>query len=168
MERKRRVEQVAKLSKKKKEWEASETREQEAKTIIEKLKTDKNKDAYKEGDAKSLTVSELKLLYRWKHGKMPPAGPQSNKPALLSAWQRTKDDNDSISTWTPEEEVELTRLQSEEIQLKDTEIGRQAHGFVHDTISAAHLMSKEDLLAVVPIEKAKVLKENLITAFPST
>ena len=168
IERKRRVEEVAKLSEKKKKWEASEKREREAKTVIEKLKTDKSKDAYKEGDAKSLTLPQLKILYRWKYGKMPQAGAESNKPALLNAWQRTKDNDASISTWTPEEEVELTRLQSEEIQLKDTEIGRQAHGFVHDTISAAHLMSKEDLLAVVPIEKAKVLKENLITAFPST
>ena len=123
-EMKRRVEEVEKLPEKKKKWEASETREREAKTIIEKLKTYQSKDAYKEADAKSPTVLELKLLYLWKNGKMPPAaGAESNKPALVSAWQKTKDDYVSISTWTLEEALELTRLRLEDIRLKDAEIG---------------------------------------------
>ena len=56
---------------------------------------------------------------------MPPAAwAESNKPALVSAWQKTKDDYVSISTWTLEEALELTRLQSEGIRLKDAEIGK--------------------------------------------
>ena len=77
---------VLKLLEKKKKFEESKERESEAKCIIDKFKTEKSKDVYKEDDAKSLSVLYLKVLYRWKHGKSPPAGSESNKPALLSAW----------------------------------------------------------------------------------
>jgi len=42
----------------------SKVRESEAKCVIDKLRTEKSKDVYKDKDAKSLSVLNLKVLYR--------------------------------------------------------------------------------------------------------
>ena len=121
-ERERRDATVLKLSERKKKWEESKVRESEAKCVIDKLKIEKSKDVYKDEDAKSLSVLNLKILYRWKHGKSPPSGPESNKPALLSTWQRTKDKDDTITPWSEVEESQLVCLQSKSNGIHDTEV----------------------------------------------
>ena len=104
----------------------------------------------------------LKVLYRWKHGKSPPAGSESNKPALLSAWHRTKDKDDDIATWSELEESQLVRLQSEIIGIHDTEVGRQTSGLVHGTISALSHMTKECILKHVSSDEIDRLKMVLL------
>jgi len=107
-------------------------------------------------------VLNLKVLYRWKHGKSPPAGPESNKPALLSAWQRTKDNNHTVATWSEEEESQLVHLQSEIIGIHDTEVGRQTTELVHCTISALSHISKESILKHVSSNEIDRLKMVLL------
>ena len=57
-----------------------------------------------------LLVSELKVSYKWKHGKVPKAG--LNKPDSLADRLTSKDTikEGAEDTWTLEEEAEINRL----------------------------------------------------------
>ena len=87
-ERKERNDLIKKLEMKKAHWLPKSTLEQEAKTVIEKYRTTKNKDMYSQEGAKALDALSLKILYKWKYGKTPKAG--LKKSDLLVAWNAAK------------------------------------------------------------------------------
>ena len=103
-ERKTRTLKVKNLKAKKEEVDGKRALEAEAKTIIEDVQTKKGKDIYSEDGAKALTLSQLKVLYEWKHGKLPKAG--QNKPKLLAIWNTNKHSMMDKIQWTAEEQSE--------------------------------------------------------------
>jgi len=61
--------------------------------VIQYFRTSKNKNAYNDGEATDIKVSDLKILYKWKHGKNPKVG--LNKVALCGNLIAHKDNNES-------------------------------------------------------------------------
>ena len=121
-ERKERTDLIKQLKTKKSDWIGKNEQELEGKAVIEKYRA-LNKDVYSDDGAKTLDVSSLKTLYKWKYKKTPKAG--LNKTHLLAAWNAAKDSTSNIdNTWTEEDQVELDTLENEEIKLSDTEVGR--------------------------------------------
>ena len=97
--------------------------------VIEEIKKDKNIDAYKEEDGKKITIPHIILFHKWKHKKTIPPG--SNRHFLLDAWRIAKEElyyfrdrksNDSF--WGQLNEDHIVKLETKEIQIKDTELGR--------------------------------------------
>ena len=87
-------------------------------------------------------ASELKVLYKWKHDKVPKTG--LNKPGFLADWLTSKDTTEEgeEEAWTLEEEVELNRLSSETIDLHGTELGRQSKKVIDQTLSVLSKMTE--------------------------
>ena len=99
---------------------------------------------YTEDGAKALDLPQLKLIYKCKYWKCPKAG--QTKPKLLSSWNSTKHDPIAKETkWTEDEQSELDRLESEDIKLCHTEVGRQIDMVVHNTITAITKISDKQL-----------------------
>ena len=73
-ERKEQSEEVERMNDSKIECIALNVQESKAKTVIEKLRAAKNKDAYTDEGAKALDVSSLTVLYKLTYGKGPKAG----------------------------------------------------------------------------------------------
>ena len=76
------------LKNKKEQHKIQKTRESEGNATIQKLLVDKNKDVYTEEGAKALDSTAIKVIYMWKHGKVPKVG--QNKPQLIAAWNAAK------------------------------------------------------------------------------
>mmetsp|Transcript_27659 Transcript_27659/g.40470 ORF Transcript_27659/g.40470 Transcript_27659/m.40470 type:complete len:107 (-) Transcript_27659:52-372(-) len=71
----------------------------------------------------------------WKCGKGPSAG--TNKPELVSAWMRTKHSQPMQDfSWTAADDETLKSLELNEIELKNTELGRQTQSLFNDSVSA--------------------------------
>ena len=87
----------------------------------------------------------LKVLYQWKFGKLPPAG--TVKSGLVVAWNAAKHEHTANlpAKWTDRDEQELTRLKTAEIQLHNTEVGRQAGQLVHSLKAGLKHMSAEQV-----------------------
>jgi len=100
------------LKDKKQEHEDKRIRYEEAQDLIQYFQEKKNKNAYNDIDAQVLLVSELKVLYKCKHGKLSKAAVK--KPVLLVDLLTLKDaaEEGEEDTWTPEEEAGLDRLSS--------------------------------------------------------
>ena len=64
-------------------------RHEDTQGVIQYFQEKKKKNAYNDIDTKALFLSELKVLYTWKHGKLLKAG--VNKPVLLVDWLTSKD-----------------------------------------------------------------------------
>jgi len=99
---------VKDLEAKKKAYEEAKKREDNAKAIIEKYRS-KDKDITNPTHAEQLTATELKTLYKWKHGKNVPQK-DSQKPKVLADWLVTKDrppHDDGLHSWTAENEKDL-------------------------------------------------------------
>ena len=76
-----------------------------------------NKDIKNIEHAQELSVSELKILCKWRHGQN---GPQkdSQKCKVLKDWLETKDDPaPTVKNWTTENEINLERIKTEKIHL---------------------------------------------------
>ena len=95
-----------------------------AHTISEKYRA-MDKDIKNTDHAQELSVSELKILYKWRHGKNVPQK-DSQKSKVLKDWLDRKDDPvPSVENWTTENENHLEKMKIEEIELNDTAVGRQ-------------------------------------------
>ena len=124
--------------------------------MIQDLQEKKNKNAYTDIDARVLLVSEPKLLYKWKHGKVPTA--VLNKPLLLTDWFTSKDTVEEVEedAWTMEEDAELNRLSLETIELHEEELGRKSKKVIDQTLSVPPKMTEiqvrqlKDELKIVP------------------
>ena len=165
-ERKERSEEAQRMKDRKKECTALNVHESEAKTVIEKLRVTKNKDAYTDEGAKALDVSGLKVLYKWKYGKGPKSG--MNKIHLLAAWNAAKTlTDDESKIWTAEDEVELHRLDNEVIKMSDTEVGRQTGKVLDDAIAVLSICSHDQLkqlktaIQSAPVQEASPTPDTL-------
>ena len=75
-----------------------------------------------------MQVKDLKILYRWKFWKNPPK--DMNKSQVLWSWITVKNNPGfeyRTTTWKDEQEEDLKSLQLDEIQICDTEFGKQAN-----------------------------------------
>ena len=144
-ERKQRSTKIKELKTKKQDFEDKVKGNQDAQRVIQDFQEKKNKDAFNDQDAQALLVSDLKVLYKWKHGKNPKAG--QNKLALLTDWIMSKDSPQDTQeyVWTAEEEEELNQLTSQAIDINDTELGRQTKKVFNDTISVLPKMTPSQL-----------------------
>ena len=143
-ERKQRDIEVKKLETKKDKFEHQLKQESEAKTVIEKLRTIKEQDAYSEEGSKSLDVASLKILYKWKHGKTPRSN--VNKAKLLEEWNRAKN-NPPLDRmiWTIEEQEQLDALKTDVLNIQDTQVGRCTNAAIDDAIAVLSLCSNDQL-----------------------
>ena len=109
--------------------------------VIEELKKYKNIDSYKEEDCKKITITHLRLFYKWKHKK--PIHPGSNKHFLLAAWRITKEElsywrdrNSNESFWGQGKKDHIVELETNEIQIKDTELVKKIEATSHSATCA--------------------------------
>ena len=145
-ERTSRVAMVKDLEAKKKAYEEAKKREDNAKAIIEKYRS-KDKDITNPTHAEQLTATELKTLYKWKHGKNVPQK-DSQKPKVLADWLATKDrppHDAGLHSWTTENENDLVRMKSDDIRLEDTEVGRQMQISIDDMVAKFPHASPEQI-----------------------
>jgi len=143
-ERTSRVAAVKNLESKKKEFEEAKKREDDAKAIIEKY-CSMDKDIKNPTHANELTATELKSLYKWKHGKNVPQK-DSQKSKLLADWLETKDRPPAgLHSWTTENETDLAKLKSDDIQLQDTEVGRQMQISIDEMVAKFPHISPEQI-----------------------
>ena len=95
--------------------------------MLEICKTTHHADIHTSEQAKTMLAKDLKTLYRYKYGKNPPNG--KNKQGLLQDWILVKE-NPGVEyetiIWTAEQGVECERPNEEDIELKHTELGKQA------------------------------------------
>ena len=110
-----------------------------------KISKRRKKDAFNDQDAQALLVSDLKVLYKWKHGKNAKAG--LNKLALLTDWLMSKDSPEDSQeyVWTTEEEEELNQLTAQAININETELGRQTKKVFNETMSVLPKMTTSQL-----------------------
>ena len=77
------------LKTKKQDFEDKVRGDQDAQRVIQDFQEKKKIDVFNEQGAQALLVSDLKVLYKWKHGTNPKAG--QNKLPLLTDWLVSKD-----------------------------------------------------------------------------
>ena len=145
-ERMSRVVTVKDLETKKTQFEEAKKREEDAKAILEKYRS-MNKDVTNTAHAEELSSPELKILYKWKHGKNVPQK-ESQKAKVLADWLVTKDHppvDASLHSWTTENENDLAKMKSEVIGLNDTEVGRQMQSSVDDMLAKVQHLSPEQI-----------------------
>ena len=144
-ERKQRHTKIEELKTRKQDYQEKLKGHEDAQRVIQDFQAKKNKDAFNDQDAQALLASELKILYKWKHGKNPKAS--KNKAALLQDWLASKDNNDEIQdkVWTEEEETQLSLLTSQTIDINETEIGRQTKKVVNETLAVLPKMTSSQL-----------------------
>jgi len=143
-ERKERSTKYEIIKAKKDKYEDYQVTKTEDQRVIQDLRTSKNKYAYNDGEATDLKVSDLKILYKWKHGKNPKAG--LNKVALCDNWIDHKDNTKSeVSKWTQEKEAELETLSSETVELDQIELGKQKKKVLNNTLSIIMTMTENQL-----------------------
>ena len=100
-------------------------------------------------DPKDFKVPDLDVLLKW---KLPGAkiSKLGNKGAKLQKWNEVKDDNTTmLQPWTEEDEMKLAELKKEEIDINDTELGRERKRKHNELIAAAPSMT--------PTKKARLL-----------
>jgi len=134
------------LETKKTQFEEAKKREEDAKAILEKYRS-MNKDVTNTAHAEELSSPELKILYKWKHGKNVPQK-ESQKAKVLADWLVTKDHppvDASLHSWTTENENDLAKMKSEVIGLNDTEVGRQMQSSVDDMLAKVQHLSPEQI-----------------------
>lgn len=144
-ERMSRVVTVKDLETKKKQFEEAKKRE-DAKAIFEKYHS-MNKDIKNPAHAEELSAPELKISYKWKHGKNVPQK-ESQKAKVLADWLVTKDHpplDESLHSWTTENENDLAKMKSEVTGLNDTEVGRQMQRSVDDMLAKVRHLSPEQI-----------------------
>ena len=136
---------------------------------IEDLKKDKNIDAYKEEDFKKIIIPHLRLFYKWKHKN--PIPPGSNNHLLFAAWRIAKEElsywrnrNSNESFWGQGNEDSIVKLETKEIQIKDTELGRKIGAAARSATCALNQMSQEDIEAL-PVDVLAELRAKL-TSIP--
>ena len=83
-------------------------------------------------------------MYLWKYGKTRKEG--QHKPQLIFAWNNAKNSEaEGTSEWTVENKSKFERLNSDIIEIKDTELGRQTNKVVDDTLAVLPKMSNNQL-----------------------
>jgi len=88
-ERKQRCIYYDALKDKKEEHEDKRIQHKNAQSVIQDFQKKKNENSYNDIDMQALLLSELKVLYKWKHGKLPKT--RLNKPGLFLDWLTLKD-----------------------------------------------------------------------------
>ena len=110
--------------------------------MIEKLRTSKGNDIYSDDGTKALDVAALKISCKWEHGKAPKVG--LNRPHFLAVWNKSKVIiNHNTKTWAVEDQVELNRLNTDVINISETEVTRQTGKVLNGTISVLSIYSQD-------------------------
>jgi len=98
-------------------------KEQKALVLVRVLREQQRSFNVSVDDPNQLTNTQLKILLDWKMNTLPIP---KRKPERAAAWLewRTKEAHEALPEWSEQEENELVRLQTEEVTIRDTELGR--------------------------------------------
>ena len=136
--------------------------ETEGKLIVQKLFDTQQIDLYKDDTAgQQLNCTDLKKLYKWKHGKNPTG---LKKPELIIAWNNTKNApalNFKDISWTTRDNETLHELKSKEITIDDTELGRRTQELACNSIAGLANMSAADMQKYLSHDALETLKSIL-------
>ena len=128
--------------------------------VIQTFNFQKNKSIFDFTHIPSLTVPQLKMLYKWTKGV--PAPSVYNKPQLIFEWTSIIANNTNAGTnvcWDEEDENELERLRSETIELYETEVERQVEGQARGTVSVLKGETKEEVKQYLTPDTYKFFSE---------
>jgi hypothetical protein len=98
---------------------------------------------------KDLKVGDLDVLLKWKIPSIA-LSKIGNKNVKYNKWMSVKDNTTAtLEPWTEEDETKLEEMEKENIDIKDTELGRERKRKHNELIAAAPSMS--------PLTKAKLM-----------
>ena len=145
-ERTERLAETQILQKKKKAFDDARVREAKANKVIAELKANKGIDVY--ATMNGVRVSELKILVHWKLGVQ--TAVPATKQLLIIAWNEAKNNGPKNlpKAWTYQDEEELTRLETQEITLTETAVGKKAGELVSSLAAGIGHLSAEQIRGI--------------------
>ena len=123
--------------------------------LIEGFDNKHGKDVYELEDAKLLPVTTLRVLCHWKLQKKV----NGKKDYLLNLWMQVKKNPPPPSSWSDAEETLMKKLKEDDIQLKETALGRARSKLQEQSVAYFISMSEEERIASnLPVELLDGLK----------
>ena len=148
-ERQRREAEIKDLERKKQKSSAVDDLNNKALALIEAFNTKQGKDVYELEDVKFLPVSTLRVLCEWKLQKKT----NGKKENLVNLWMESKNNPPPESTWSDAEETLLKKLKEDDIQLKETALGRAKSKLQEQSVAYFLRMTEEERIAFnLPVE----------------
>ena len=123
--------------------------------LIEGFDNKHGKDVYELEDAKLLPVTTLRVLCHWKLQKKV----NGKKDYLLNLWMQVKKNPPPPSSWSDAEETLMKKLKEDDIQLKETALGRARSKLQEQSVAYFLSMTEEERIASnLPVELLDGLK----------
>ena len=111
--------------------------------LIEEFVNKHGKDVFELEDAKLLPVTTLRALCHWKLQEKA----NGKKDYLLNLWMQVKKNSPPSSSWSNEEETLLKKLKEDNIELKETALGRARSKLQEQSVASFLSMTEEERIA---------------------
>ena len=160
-ERKKRNEEIIVLAKRKKEHEHYLGLADKAKELIEQKRV-KGINVYLHEslqDRGVITIEQLKILIEEHTGKKPNSK-DNNKLGLVALWLDVREKKAyEPEEWTPSDNFNLVRMETEEITIENTQLGREATKLFQGFAGAARLLPQAEANKLSEEDKEAILQK---------